>query len=83
MTVQQPQGDLARGVNHDPNDEWPTLIEIVAYWGKDGRRGRRRSIEIPAGQFFGYGGFGAPMTGDQLIGMVDRLRRQGPEQVKG
>jgi len=79
MTVQQPQGDLARCVNHNPDDTWPTMIEIVAYWGKDGRKGRRRSVEIPADQFFGRGGFGAPMTGDQLIGMVDQVRRQGPD----
>ena len=76
--VHPPSGDLARCIVHEPNDEWPTLIEIVAYWGKDGRKGRRRSIEVPADQFFGRGGFGAPMTGDQLIGLVDRVRRQGP-----
>lgn len=79
VTSPLPAGDLARCITHEPDDTWPTMIEIVAYWGKDGRKGRRRSVEIPADQFFGRGGHGAPVTGDQLIGMVDRLRRQGPD----
>ena len=70
------QGDLARTIFHETPDTWPTLIEVVAYWGDKGRKGRRRSIEIPADQFFGRGG--APMSGDQLIAMVQRLRQQGP-----
>lgn len=73
-TAQMPAGDLARTTSHDPNDEWPTTLEIVAYFG-EGRR-KRRSVEIDADQFFGRGQFGAPMSGEQLIGMVDRLRRQ-------
>lgn len=73
-TVAFPAGDLARAKVHDPNDNWPTMIEIVAYWG-DGRT-KRRSVEIGADQFFGRGQFGAPMSGEQLIGMVDKLRRQ-------
>lgn len=77
MTIHLPQGDLARCVAHEPDDTWPTMIEVVAYWGKEGRKGKRRSIQIPADQFFGRGEYGAPVTGDQLIGMVDRLRRQG------
>lgn len=74
-TAAAPAGDLARAKSHDPNDEWPTTIEIVAYWGPD-RRGKSRRVEISADQFFGRGQFGAPMSGEQLIGMVDRLRRQ-------
>lgn len=77
MTTHIPAGDLARAVTHDPNDEWPTMIEVVAYWG-EGRRGRRRSVQISADEFFGRGGFGAPITGDRLIGMVEKLRRDGP-----
>lgn len=74
MTIQPPQGDLARAINHEPNSDWPTMIEVVAYWG-EGRRGRRRSIEIPADQFFGRGGYNAPLTGDQIIRMIDNLRK--------
>lgn len=75
MPIHLPSGDLARAVTHEPDETWPTMIEVVAYFG-NGRRGKRRSIQIPADQFFGRGGYGAPMTGDQLIGMVERLRRQ-------
>lgn len=73
MTIRA-QGELARTTTHEADDSWPTMIEIVAYWG-EGRRGKRRSIAISANQFFGRGGFGAPMSGEQLIGMVDKLRR--------
>jgi hypothetical protein len=75
MTVHQPQGDLARAINHDANDDWPAVIEIVAYYGGFGRKGKRRSITISADQFFGRGGYNAPLTGDQIILMIDKLRR--------
>jgi len=67
------QGDLSRAVTHDPDEEWPVLLEIVAYFG-EGRR-RRRSVEINADQFFGRNGYGAPMSAEQLFRMIDRLRR--------
>jgi len=79
MNRPQNAGDLARVTSHEASDEWPHLIEIVAYWGKDGRKGRRRSVEIPADRFFGTGSFGAPMAGNELIGMIENLRRQGPK----
>jgi hypothetical protein len=72
-----PEGALATCVTHESDESYPEMIEIVAYWRKD-RRGRR-SIEIPADQFFGRGGHGAPISGDQLIAIVERLRRQGPK----
>ncbi len=80
--MDMPTGDLARTITHEPSDDWPTMIEVVAYWG-EGRKGRRRSIEIPADQFFGRGGYGAPMSGDQVIAMVNQLRRAGPVKTKG
>lgn len=73
--IQMPQSDLSRAVTHEADNSWPTMIEVVAYWG-DGRRGKRRSIEIPEDQFFGRGSYGAPLNGDQLIAMVERLRKQ-------
>ena len=69
-------GDLARVTANETDDSWPSLIEIVAYWNKGGgRRGKRKSIRIPADQFFGRGEYGAPLSGEQLIGLIDRLRR--------
>lgn len=69
-----PAGDLARAITHELNDDWPVMIEIVAYFG-EGRR-KRKSVEIPADQFFGRNGYNAPMTGDQIVGLIERLRRQ-------
>lgn len=74
MPVSIPSGDLARAKTHEADESWPTMIEIVAYFG-EGRKGKSKRLEIPADQFFGRGGFGAPMTGDQLIAMIERLRR--------
>lgn len=68
-------GDLAKAVTHESDESWPTLIEIVAYFGKEGRKGKRRSVKIDADQFFGRKGYGAPMSGDQLIRMIEQLRR--------
>lgn len=74
-----PAGDLARCVTHEADDGWPSIIEIVAYWG-EGRKGRRRSISISANEFFGRGGYGAPMSGDRLLMMINELRKRGPQR---
>lgn len=75
MPIEQPQGDLARAIVHEPNRDWPDVIEIAAYWKPtDKRRGRRRTVKISGAEFFGTN-TGAPMSGDQLIGMIDRLRK--------
>lgn len=73
-----PSGDLARCVTNEPDESWPAMIEIVAYWGESGRKGKRTSITIASDQFYGRGIYGAPMSGDVLLGMVERLRRAGP-----
>ena len=73
-------GDLARVKSQEMDESWPSLIEVTAYWSKDGsRKGRRRSVEVDADQFFGRGRYGAPMSGDQLVGIVNNLRKQGPK----
>jgi hypothetical protein len=75
-----PSGDLAKARSIEADEAWPTLIEVVAYWSKSGnRKGRRRSIEIPSDQFFGFGRYGAPLSGEALIAMVERLRKDGPK----
>lgn len=77
MPRPEPAGDLAKVKRHDADETWPAMVEIVCWFGPtdNPRKGKRRFIEIPADQFFGFGAFGAPLTGDVLIGMVDRLRR--------
>ena len=70
-------GDLARCVTHELDDQWPTMIEIVAYWqAPPGKRGRRRVVTISADEFFGRNGHGAPMSGDSLLRKIDDLRRR-------
>ena len=73
MAISQPQGDLARVVNHESNSDWPVLIEIVAYFGE--KRTKRKAVAISADQFFGRNGYNAPITGDQLTLIINRLRR--------
>jgi hypothetical protein len=75
MPLHVPEGALATAKCHESNEDWPTLIEIVAYFGPAGRKGKRRSVEINADEFFGRGAHGAPMSGSQLITMIERLRR--------
>lgn len=73
--IHMPDGQLAQCVTHEPEDDFPTMIEVVAWYGPSGRRGKRRSIMISKDQFFGRGKYGAPISGDQLIGMIHQLRR--------
>lgn len=70
-------GELARTVTQEADESWPTMIEVVAWFGHHGRKGKRRSVEISADRFFGTGRYGAPMSGAELIGVVERLRHQG------
>ena len=72
------EGELARVKAEELDDSWPSLIEIVAYFGEG--RTKRRSIQITAAQFFGTDGYGAPMSGDQLIHLVNQIRRLGPKK---
>lgn len=73
MAISLPAGDLARVKSVEANSDWPEMLEIVAYWGP-GRK-RRKSIEISADEFFGRNGYNAPMTGDQIVSIINRMRR--------
>jgi len=73
--MNQQYGDLANTITHESNEDWPTMIEIVAYFGKEGRKGKRKSITITADEYYGRT-TGAPLSGAHLISMIDRLRRQ-------
>jgi len=78
--MSRPYGELANTITHEASEDWPNTIEIVAYFGPPDRpKARRKSIEIDADQFFGRKGWGAPLSGEVLIGMVERLRRTKPK----
>jgi hypothetical protein len=76
MAVEIPQGDLARTTVHEPNSDYPDKLRIQLIWIVKGRR-FVRSIEIPAGQFFGRGTYGAPLGGGDLIQYIEIMRRKG------
>lgn len=65
-------GELLRAKTQEADETWPETLEVVAYFGE--KRTKRRSIIITSDQFFGRNGHGAPMTGDQLIRMIENLR---------
>ena len=66
------QGDLDRIPSVEPDTQFPDYVEVRLVWGK-----KYRAHHIKADEFFGYGGYGAPMSGDTVIRHIDRLRRQG------
>lgn len=66
------QGDLSRAPSIEPNAEFPDYVEVRLVWGK-----KVRSHLIRADEFFGWGAYGAPMSGDVIIMHIDRMRRQG------
>lgn len=69
--IDMPPSDLSRATVHEPARDWPDQLRIVAQWGK-----KSRSIVIDRDAYFGLRG--APLTGDQLIHMVENLRRAKP-----
>jgi hypothetical protein len=77
MATRKPNlGDLSRAPQHDPDESWPTRIEVLAYFEPTGtqRRGKCRRAEISGDRFFGRNGHGAPMNGIELIQIINQLR---------
>jgi hypothetical protein len=81
MAIQNPISDLARSTQHDQDRSWPHEVKISVRWIDTEGRILVRSESISANQFFGEGGFGAPIEGAALIGIIERLRREGPPEV--
>ena len=67
-----PQDQMTRIHAVERNTDWPDSMEIVASWC-DGTK--LKVIEITREQFFGLGSHGAPLTGQALISMIDKLRQ--------
>jgi hypothetical protein len=67
------EGELTRAIVHDPDEQWPVKLEVVAYFGE--KRRHRRSVEINADHFFGRNGYGAPMAAETLFRIIDGLRK--------
>ncbi len=82
MPIDIPQSDLARSVQHEQDRVWPHAVKIAVHWMDEKGRIIVRSEVISAPQFFGEGGFGAPMEGASIIALIERMRREGPPVVR-
>lgn len=65
-----PKSQLSGAIVHEREDDWPESLLIVAKVGK-----RTFTEAITKDQFFGRNNFGAPLTGDQVLQIINRLRR--------
>lgn len=80
--IEQPGGDLARAVSHEPDQSWPDMVKVQIHWKDAEGRVSVRTRVISADEFFGTGSFGAPMNGDALIAIIELMRREGPPPVE-
>ena len=75
MAISLPQGDLARVKSQEPNTEWPHSVELRVGWQTPSGRITYRTEVITAKEFFGQSG--APISGERIVAMIERMRRQG------
>lgn len=73
-----PEGDLDRATTHEPNYDYPEMVEIRLRWPNKNGKPNVRSHEISADEYFGRGSYGAPLPAEALVGMIERMRREGP-----
>jgi hypothetical protein len=81
MAYTPPVSDLARSHQHEQDRAWPESIKLQIKWIDRAGRPIVRSHEIHADEFFGTGHFGAPLSGDQIISYIERMRKAGPPKV--
>lgn len=77
MAISAPVSDTDRAIQHDPDHSWPSSLGIHARWPN----GMVSYIPISAEQFFGLGQFGAPLSGDAMIGMVNNMIASGQPPI--
>lgn len=82
MVIQNPISDLARSKQHESDRVWPHEVKIAVHWKDAEGRITVRSQAISADQFFGEGSFGAPLSGDWVISLIEKMRREGPPKFK-
>ena len=81
MAISNPVSDLARSKQHEQDFTWPESVKLQIKWLDRNGRPVIRSHEIQADEFFGHGNYGAPLSGDQIISYIERMRRAGPPKV--
>lgn len=82
MPIDAPVSDTSRGIQHDSDQTWPSLVKIAVHWEDAHGRVAIRTEIISADAFFGRGQYGAPMEGAHLINAIERMRRAGPPKVR-
>lgn len=65
-----PVDQMTRVRASERDQSWPDKIVISAHFGK-----KTKSIEIGRDEFFGFGQFGAPISGQALIFKIEQLRK--------
>jgi hypothetical protein len=75
-----PDSDLYRTKTHEPNTDFPEVVELRLVWNIAGKR-RIRVMKITADEFFGHGSCGAPISPDSLVHHIERMRRKGPPEA--
>ncbi len=82
MAIDLPKSDLDRSKQHNPEQTWPYAVKIQVQWIDAQDRITVRTETISANQFFGTGSYGAPLEGQAIIQMIERMRREGPPKVE-
>lgn len=73
MAIEMPTADTARSIQHEPDQSWPQSLGIHARWPN----GMVSYIMISADQFFGLGQYGAPLSGDAIVGSIKNMLAAG------
>ena len=81
MAIDNPVSDLARSIQHEADHSWPHEVKVSIHWCGPSGRVSIRSEAISADRFFGTNGYGAPLQGAELIGIIERLKREGPPKI--
>src|ERR1700748_1647521 len=82
MAIDLPQSDLSRSKQHEPSHAWPHEVKLAMHWKDAEGRIIVRTEVISSEQFFGEGSFGAPISGDFVLSLIERMRRAGPPKFK-
>jgi hypothetical protein len=79
--IDSPVSDTSRATMHEADRTWPHSVKIAVHWRDEFGRTTVRTEVISSEQFFGLGKFGAPLSGDHVISLIERMRRAGPPKI--
>ncbi len=82
MAIDNPVSDLARVKTHEADHSWPHSVKISISWCDASGKITESYETISSDRFFGTAGYNAPLQGAELIGIIERLKREGPPKVK-